>query len=99
MPAVVAVAQLFQGGDVLALAARFLEDLPEVRADYGVCGEDEGGLVVRSVDRGGVDVLGLRRCGREDIFKGREGVGLVFGDGRGDYFEVGEADLFGCDFG
>jgi hypothetical protein len=89
VPSVVLVAQLLEGGDVLALAARFLQDLAEVGRDDGVGGEDEGGLVVRGVDCGGVDVLGFRGGGREDIFKGREGVGLVFGDGGGDYFEVG----------
>ena len=74
---------------MLALAARFLEDLPQVGGYHGVGGEDEGGLVVGGVDCGGVDVLGFRGGGREDVFKGREGVGLVFGDGGGDYFEVG----------
>lgn len=29
----------------------------------------------------------------EDVFKGAEGFGFVFGEGRGDDFEVGEADL------
>lgn len=93
MPAVVAVAQHFQGCDVLALAARFLEDLAQVRGDDGVGGEDEGGLVVGGVDGGGVDVLGFGRGGCEDVFEGWEGVGLVFGDGGGDDFEVCEADL------
>jgi hypothetical protein len=93
VPAVVIVAELFEGGDVLALAARFLQDLPEVRGDDGVGGEDEGGLVVGGVDCGGVDVLGFCGGGRQDVLEGREGVGLVFGDGRGDDFEVDEADL------
>ena len=89
MPTVVAVAQLFQRRDVLALAARFLQDLAEVGGYHGVGGEDEGGLVVRGVDCGGVDVLRFGRCGGQDVFEGREGVGLVFGDGRGNDFEVG----------
>ena len=79
---------------MLALATRLLQDLPEVRRDDGVCGEDQGGLVIGGVDCGGVDVLGFGGGGREDVFEGREGVGLVFGDGRGNYFKVGEADLF-----
>jgi hypothetical protein len=33
--------------------------------------------------------LGFCGGGREDVFEGREGVGLVFGDGGGDDFEVG----------
>lgn len=78
---------------MLALAARFLEDLPQVGGYHGVGGEDEGGLVVGGVDCGGVDVLGLCDCCGEDVFEGREGFGLVFGDGGGDDFEVGEADL------
>jgi hypothetical protein len=40
VPAVVLVAQGLEGGDVLALAARFLEDLAEVGRDYGIGGED-----------------------------------------------------------
>ena len=82
---------------MLALAARFLEDLPQVGGYHGVGGEDEGGLVVGGVDCGGVDVLGLCDCCGEDVFEGREGFGLVFGDGGGDDFEIGEADLWkGC---
>ena len=79
---------------MLALAARFLEDLPQVGGYHGVGGEDEGGLVVGGVDCGGVDVLGLCDCCGEDVFEGREGFGLVFGDGGGDDFEVCEADLW-----
>lgn len=30
----------------------------------------------------------------EDVFEGAEGFGFVFGEGRGDDFEVGEADLY-----
>jgi hypothetical protein len=80
MPAVVAVAQHFQRRDVLALAARFLEDLAQVGGDDGVGGEDERGLVVGRVDGGGVDVLGFCGGGCEDVFEGWKGVGLVFGD-------------------
>ena len=78
---------------MLALAARFLEDLAQVCGDDGVGSEDEGGLVVGRVDGGGVNILGFRCGGCEDVFKGWQGVGLVFGDCGGDDFEVCEADL------
>jgi len=93
MPAVVAVPQHLQRRDVLALAARLLEDLTQVGGDDGVGGEDEGGLVIGRVDGGSVDVLGFRCGGCEDVFEWWQGVGLVFGDCGGDDFEVCEADL------
>jgi hypothetical protein len=37
--------------------------------------------------------LGFGCGGCEDVFEGGKGVGLVFGDGGGDDFEVCEADL------
>lgn len=35
----------------------------------------------------------LARCGAEDIFERGQGFGKVFGEGAGDGFEVGEANL------
>lgn len=93
MPAVVAVAQHFQRRDVLALAARLLQDLAQVGGNHGVGREDEGGLIVGRVNGGGVDILGFGCSGCEDVFEGWEGVGLVFGYCGGDDFEVCEADL------
>ena len=93
MPAVVAVAQHFQSRDVLALAARLLQDLAQVGGNHGVSREDKGGLVVGRVDGGGVDILGFCCGGCEDVFEGWEGVRLVFGDCGGDDFEVCEANL------
>ena len=95
MPAVVAVAQHLQRCDVLALAARLLEDLAQVGGDDGIGSDNEGGLIVGRVDSGGVDVLGFRCGGCEDVFEGWQGVGLVFRDCGGDDFEVCEADLSG----
>ena len=50
-----------------------------VGGDHGVGCEDESGLVVWRVDGGGVDILRFLGGGREDVFEGWEGVGLVFG--------------------
>jgi hypothetical protein len=45
---------------------------------------------------GGVDVSRLLLGGEEDVFEGSEGFVLFFGECRGDYVEVSEADLWGC---
>lgn len=78
---------------MLLLAPRLLENLAELGADDGVGGDDERGLAFGGVDGRFVDVerFLLRRF--EYVFEGCEGFAFVFGDGGGDDFEVGQADL------
>lgn len=92
MPAVVRVAEHFEGLEMVFFRARFFEDFAKVCRDYGVGGDDERGFG-EGVDGGLVDVCAFCLGGGEDVFEGAEGFGLVFGDGGGEDFEVCEADL------
>ena len=74
--------------------ARLLHDFAQAGDDDGVCGDEEGGFAfLRVVDFRGVDVLRLLQGCGEDIFYAGGRFGQVFGEGGGDYVEVGEADL------
>lgn len=74
--------------------AGFLEDGAGERNDDRIRSDDQRGLAeFLIVDFGFVDGLALLRCGLQDVFEGREGLGEVFGGGGGDNFDVCETDL------
>ena len=88
------VAQHGEHGNVIGLAARLLEDAAIVADDDGVGSDEEGGLAaVRIVDLAAVDFLGLCAGRLEDVVEGAEGVGEVFGKGRGHNVDVEQAQL------
>lgn len=79
---------------MICYRSRFFQDAPGVGDNYGVGGDDEGGVGDRCecVGEGdGVDVEAFHHCGLEDVFKGPELDFIeVFGFLRGCDFEVGE---------
>jgi hypothetical protein len=79
---------------MIPLAPRLLQDLTHLRGYHGVGCEDQGGFALGLVvDGDGVDIAGLLLSGGEDVLEGPEVFVLVFREGAGDDFEVGEADL------
>lgn len=78
---------------MMLFARGFLEDLTRRGGNDGIRGEDERGFR-GVVDVGGVDVATFGFGGEEDVLKGGEGFGLVFGEGGRVDFEGGETDLY-----
>lgn len=84
-----AVAQGFEHGDVFGFRAGFLKDGAREGNHDRIRSDDQRGLAeFLIVDFRFVDVLAFLRCGLQDVFKGREGFGEVFGGGGGDDFDV-----------
>lgn len=90
---------------MLPFTAGLLQYLPTRAHDHRIRGDDQlrvplmycPGCVAaggRGFELGAVDGEGFGGGGLKDVFEGGEaGFGNVFGEGGGDYFDVGEADL------